>query len=122
VVARGRLILPKAASETEVGRCLALLSGRRHQVLTAVVIAVPGGRTRSRLVTTRVTFKRLSSEEIASYVTSGEGLEKAGGYAIQGRAEAFARQINGSYSNVVGLPLFETVGLLQSAGIREVTS
>jgi septum formation protein len=118
VVARGRLILPKAETDADVARCLGLLSGRRHQVLTAVMVRGAGAAVKSRLVMTRVTFKRLSAEEIASYVACGEGLHKAGGYAIQGRAEAFVRGINGSYSNVVGLPLLETLALLRNAGIE----
>jgi septum formation protein len=112
VVALGRRILPKAESAAEVERCLRLLSGRRHQVITAVAAAVPGEKLRTRVVMTRVAFKQLTPQEIAAYVASGEGEGKAGGYAIQGRAEAFVRSINGSYSNVVGLPLYETVGLL----------
>jgi septum formation protein len=115
VVACGRRILPKAETPEEVERCLRLLSGRRHQVLTALALIAPEEKIRTRIVTTRVAFKVLSAEEIADYVASGEGLGKAGGYAIQGRAEAFVRVINGSYSNVVGLPLYETVGMLQGA-------
>ena len=112
VVALGRRILPKAESAQEVERCLRLLSGRRHQVITAVAVAAPNAKLRTRVVMTRVAFKQLTTKEIADYVASGEGEGKAGGYAIQGRAEVFVRSINGSYSNVVGLPLFETVGLL----------
>jgi septum formation protein len=112
VVALGRRILPKAESDAEVEQCLRLLSGRRHLVLTALALAA-GGRIRTRIVTTRVAFKILTAAEIAAYVASGEGLGKAGGYAIQGRAEALIRFINGSYSNVVGLPLLETIGLLK---------
>jgi septum formation protein len=116
VVACGRRILPKAANDTEVRACLDILSGRRHQVMTAVA-ALCEGRLRTRMVETRVSFKRLTEDEIAAYLRSGEGLGKAGGYAIQGRAETFVRQINGSYSNVVGLPLLETIGLLGSCGV-----
>jgi septum formation protein len=112
VVALGRRILPKAESPGEVKHCLQLLSGRRHQVITAIAVAVAKAKLRTRVVTTRVAFKRLTSQEIAGYAACGEGEGKAGGYAIQGRAEAFVRFINGSYSNVVGLPLYETVGLL----------
>lgn len=115
VVALGRRILPKAETDAEVERCLTLLSGRRHMVMTAVALAAPGKKICTRIVITRVSFKVLSAREIADYVTSGEGRGKAGGYAIQGRAEALVRSINGSYSNVVGLPLLETVGLLGSA-------
>ena len=116
VVAVGRRILPKAASPGEVERCLKRLSGRRHQVLTALALAAPGAPLRTRIVTTRVAFKVLTPEEIAAYVASGEGEGKAGGYAIQGRAEAFVRFINGSYSNVVGLPLYETLALFNGCG------
>jgi septum formation protein len=117
VVACGLRILPKATTRASVRECLELLSGRRHQVLTAVAIAKSNDpATRSRVVVTRVSFKRLSENELASYLESGEGEGKAGGYAIQGRAEAFVRQLNGSWSNVVGLPLFETVNLLGGAG------
>jgi len=116
VVALGRRILPKAANAGEVERCLKLLSGRRHQVLTALALAAPGAPLRTRIVTTRVAFKVLTQTEIGDYLASGEGEGKAGGYAIQGRAEAFVRFINGSYSNVVGLPLYETVSLLNGSG------
>lgn len=116
VVACGRRILPKAESEADVRACLALLSGRRHSVLTAIAIVGVNGQVRSRVVTTRVSFKRLTADEIDSYVRYGEGVGKAGGYAIQGRAETFVRQLSGSYSNVVGLPLMETVSLLRGCG------
>ena len=116
VVSCGRRILPKAESDVEVRRCLELLSGRRHQVITAVVVVNREGRTRTRVVVTRVSFKPLTPTDIQSYLDSGEGRSKAGGYAIQGRAEAFVRQLNGSYSNVVGLPLFETMALLKACG------
>jgi len=115
VVALGRRILPKAANAGEVERFLKLLSGRRHQVLTALALAAPGAPLRTRIVTTRVAFKVLTPAEIADYLGCGEGEGKAGGYAIQGRAEAFVRFINGSYSNVVGLPLYETVSLLSGS-------
>ena len=118
VVAAGRRILPKAENAEEVERCLKLLSGRRHQVLTALALRPPGKPLRTRVVMTRVAFKALTSREIAAYVASGEGIGKAGGYAVQGRAEAFVRAINGSYSNVVGLPLYETLGLLEGSGWR----
>jgi septum formation protein len=119
VVALGRRILPKAVDADEVERCLKLLSGRRHQVLTALALASPGSILRTRIVTTRVAFKVLTPAEIADYLASAEGEGKAGGYAIQGRAEAFVRFINGSYSNVVGLPLYETVSLLNGNGYRQ---
>jgi septum formation protein len=116
VVAAGRRVLPKAEDEGEVGRCLKLLSGRRHVVLTALALKPPGRLMRTRVVATRVAFKVLSAREVDAYVASGEGIGKAGGYAVQGRAEAFVRWINGSYSNVVGLPLYETLSLLQGRG------
>ena len=115
VVACGRRILPKAETAEEVARCLRLLSGRRHQVMTALALAQPDRALRTRVVVTRVSFKRLTPAEIEAYVASGEGLGKAGGYAIQGRAEGFVRQLNGSYSNVVGLPLYEALGMLACA-------
>ena len=117
-VAVGRRILPKATDDVEVRRCLELLSGRSHQVLTGVAIAKPDGRVISRVALTRVSLTRFSNDEMDAYVASGEGVGKAGGYAIQGRAESFVRQINGSYSNVVGLPLFHTVQLLKGCGYR----
>jgi len=116
VVALGTRILPKAESDEQVRECLSKLSGRRHQVLTAIALVKPDGRVITRVVMTRVAFKRLSAEEIESYIQSREGRGKAGGYAIQGRAEIFVRQLNGSYSNVVGLPLLETIGLLKGCG------
>jgi septum formation protein len=116
VVAVGRRILPKAAADADVRNCLVLLSGRSHQVLTALAIVKPDARVISRVALTRVSFTRLSNDEIDAYVASGEGIGKAGGYAIQGRAEGFVRQISGSYSNVVGLPLFHTVQLLKGCG------
>lgn len=119
VVALGRRILPKAESDDDVCACLALLSGRAHQVITGIAAISPDGRMRSRSVVTRVSFKRLSTDEIADYLAAREGIGKAGGYAIQGRAETFVRQLNGSYSNVVGLPLFETVALLKACGYRK---
>ena len=122
VVACGRRILPKAETDAEVENGLKLLSGRRHRVFTAIAAVGPAGASgkaqqiRTRIINTHVAFKRLSAEEIAHYVASKEGLGKAGGYAIQGLAETFVRQINGSYSNVVGLPLLETLSLLASLG------
>ena len=118
VVAVGRRILPKADRVSEARDALALLSGRRHRVHSAVTLIDAGGRARHRLSTTVVSFKRLSAEEIDAYIASGEWHEKAGGYAIQGRAEALIRQISGSWSGVVGLPLYETRLLLASAGLR----
>ena len=116
VVAAGRRILPKATTDVEARRCLTLLSGRRHRVMTAVVLATPEGRHTERLVTSIVAFARLTAAQLDAYVAGGEWHGKAGGYAIQGRAAAFVRFLSGSYSNVVGLPLFETAQLLRGAG------
>jgi septum formation protein len=116
VVACGRRILPKAESDDQVRACLTLLSGRNHMVLTAVAVRSCNGKVRTRITETRVAFQRLTSGDIDGYVRSGEGLDKAGGYAIQGRAEIFVRRLSGSYSNVVGLPLRETVALLRASG------
>lgn len=115
-VALGRRILPPADDETVQRRLLELLSGRRHQCISAICTIDPSGRERLRVVETIVAFKRLSTAEIDSYIASGEGLGKAGGYAIQGRAEALIRFISGSHSGVVGLPLFETRALLLASG------
>lgn len=115
VVARGRLILPKAETADEIRDCLIKLSGRSHRVLTGLCLITPEGRRLRRCVESRVGFKRLSKDEIDFYIRSGEGQGKAGGYAIQGLAAIFVRQIVGSYSNIVGLPLFETAALLQGA-------
>jgi septum formation protein len=108
--------LPKAGSDDEVRVCLKLLSGRAHRVLTAVAVLAPAGKIRTRIVETRLIFCRLDAAGIESYVRCGEGLGKAGGYAVQGRAETFVRHISGSYSNVVGLPLRETISLLRGSG------
>jgi septum formation protein len=116
VVAVGRRILDKAESEDDARRCLKLLSGRRHRVYGGLTLIDPDGKINNRLVTTSVVFKRLEGSEIDAYVDCGEWHGKAGGYAIQGRAGAFARNIIGSYSNIVGLPLFETAMLLKGAG------
>ena len=116
VVALGRRILPKAEDEATARDCLRRLSGRRHRVLGAVVVVAPNGRRAERLVATAVTFKRLTAAEIAAYLASGEWRGKAGGYAIQGRAAAFVPRLNGSYPNVVGLPLTETLALLTGLG------
>ncbi|OJT94948.1 MAG: septum formation protein Maf [Alphaproteobacteria bacterium 65-7] len=116
VVACGRRILPKAADDAQVRACLALLAGRRHQVMTAVALIAPDGKLRTRLALTRVSMLRLTAAQVDAYVESREGVGKAGGYAIQGRAEAFVKDISGSYSNVVGLPLAPTVALLTGAG------
>lgn len=116
VVACGRRILPKGADEATARRCLSLLSGRRHRVLGGVAVAAPGGEVRTRLVTTIVVFKRLTEAEVDAYLASGEWRDKAGAYAIQGRAARFVRFLSGSYSNVVGLPLYETAAMLGAAG------
>jgi septum formation protein len=116
VVAVGRRILPKAETEAEARACLTLLSGRAHDVLTAVAVLAPDGREASRLVESRVTFKRLSHVEAEGYIASGEWTGKAGGYAIQGLAGGFITDISGSYSAIVGLPLYETVSLLEGLG------
>jgi len=116
VVAAGRRILPKAEREEEARACLALLSGRRHRVLTAVVVRGPDGRQAERVSESSVTFARLTEAQIAAYLASGEWRGKAGGYAIQGRIAAHVRALAGSYSGVVGLPLFETAQLLRGLG------
>jgi septum formation protein len=116
VVAVGRRLLGKPEDEAEAGRMLALLSGRAHRVLTAVAAAAPSGRTGARLSETRVRFKRLTAPEIAAYLESGEWRGKAGGYGAQGRAGAFVVSLSGSYTGVVGLPLYETHVLLGGLG------
>ncbi|HYI48343.1 MAG TPA: nucleoside triphosphate pyrophosphatase [Allosphingosinicella sp.] len=116
VVAAGRRILPKTESEAEARACLALLSGRRHRVHSAVTLIDGDGKARHKLSSSIVTFKPLSAEEIAAYLASGEWRGKAGGYAIQGRAEALVRALAGSFSGVMGLPLYETRALLRAAG------
>ncbi len=116
-VAAGRRILPPADTDDIVRQCLTLLSGRRHRVFSAVAAIDAEGRLRQRVGVTIVTFKRLSDAEIDAYVRCGEGRGKAGGYAIQGRAAAFVRFLSGSYSGVVGLPLYETSALLAASGI-----
>ena len=115
VVVCSRRILPKAETEAEARACLDRLSGRRHRVLGAVAVRYPDGASRKRLVETVVRFKRLEQAEIDDYLGCGEWRGKAGGYAIQGRAARFVDFVSGSYSNVVGLPLFETVKLLKPA-------
>jgi septum formation protein len=116
VVAAGRRILPKAEDEATARRCLELLSGRRHRVLSAVALLAPDGMLRQRQSETIVRFKQLSDDEIAAYLAGGEWHGKAGGYAIQGSAEGLIAWIGGSHSGVVGLPLFETRALLKAAG------
>jgi septum formation protein len=117
VVACGRRILPKPEDAAQARRCLALLSGRRHRVYTGLCLIGPDGALSTRLVRTAVQFRRLAREEIDAYVGHGEWRGKAGGYAIQGRAGAFVRAINGSPSNVVGLPLLEAAALLRGRGL-----
>jgi septum formation protein len=118
VVACGRRILPKAQDEATARACLDLLSGRRHRVYGGVALLTPGGDLALRRVVSQVTFKRLSEEELSAYLASGEWHGKAGGYAIQGHAAALIPWIAGSYSNVVGLPLYETAQLLAGRGYR----
>jgi septum formation protein len=122
VVACGRRVLPKAGDEATAHRCLALLSGRRHRVYGGVCVVHTGGEAHARLVCTIVAFKRLDEAELARYLASGEWRGKAGGYAIQGRAAAFVTRIVGSYSNVVGLPLYETAALLKGIGAIPATA
>jgi septum formation protein len=116
VVALGRRILPKAEDEATARRCLELLSGRRHRVLSAIALKAPDGSLRERLSDTVVRFKPLSQAEMRAYLAGGEWEGKAGGYAIQGSAEGLIAWISGSHSGVVGLPLFETRALLGAAG------
>jgi septum formation protein len=116
VVAVGRRILPKAESTDDVSFCLQLLSGRSHRVYSGICLITPSGTLRQKLVETRVRFKRLSRADMQAYVASGEWRGKAGGYAIQGLAGAFVVKLTGSYTNVVGLPLYETVSLLAGEG------
>jgi septum formation protein len=118
VVACGRRILPKAEDEASARSCLELLSGRRHRVHGGITVASPNGGLVTRRVDSQIAFKRLSEAEIGAYLLTGEWRGKAGGYAIQGRAAALIRWVSGSYSNVVGLPLFETVQLLAGRGYR----
>lgn len=117
VVACGRRILPKAEDADTARKCLRLLSGRRHRVVGGICILTPDGRPHERLVVTTVTFKRLSAGEIQSYLDTGEWEGKAGGYAIQGRAAVFVQALGGSYSNVVGLALYECNQLLTGLGL-----
>lgn len=116
VVGLGRRILPKAEMLDEASMCLRLLSGRSHRVYTGVTLVTPKGAMRHRLVETRLRFKRLSRDEMEAYLASGEWRGKAGGYAIQGIAGSFIVKLVGSYTNVVGLPLYETVSLLTGEG------
>ena len=116
LVACGRRILSKPADEADARQKLELLSGRRHRVITSVCVIGPSGKFNQKSVTTRVLFKRLHQEEIEFYIRTGEWRDKAGGYGIQGQGARFIQSINGSYSNIVGLPLFETCGMLEGMG------
>jgi septum formation protein len=118
VVAAGRRIFPKAETEADARAALSLLSGRRHRVHSAVTLIGVDGKARHRLASSIVAFKPLGESELAAYLASGEWQGKAGGYAIQGRAEALIRHLSGSWSNVVGLPLYETRALLRAAGYK----
>ncbi len=116
VVAVGRRMLPKAVTAAQASSCLDLLSGRRHRVITAVVLTAPDGRRSERVVESILGLSRITLPQKRAYLDSGEWHGKAGSYAIQGRAASFIRFLSGSYSNVVGLPLFETAQLLRGLG------
>jgi septum formation protein len=118
VVALGRRVLAKAETPEEARRFLELLSGRAHRVLTGVCVIAPDGRSASRIAEARVRFKRLTGREVDGYLDSGEWRDKAGAYAIQGRAGGFVIDMSGSYSAVVGLPLYETLALLEGLGFQ----
>lgn len=122
VVAVGRRILPKTETAAAARACLGLLSGRRHRVLTGLAVVAPDGRQAARVVETAVTFKRLSAVEEAAYLASGDWRGKAGGYGIQGLAATFVRHLAGSYSSVVGLPLFEAAQMLSGLGYPVLTT
>ncbi len=119
VVAVGRRILPKAETPEQAAYCLKLLSGRNHKVLTGIAAIASDGREASRLVETRVQFKHLSDQEQADYLAGGEWNGKAGGYGVQGVAGGFIIDLHGSYTSVVGLPLYETLNLLTGLGYRK---
>lgn len=121
VVGVGRRVLPKTETEAEARRCLELMSGRSHRVYTGIAVKAPDGPLTSRLVETRVKFKRLSEPEILAYLASGEWQGKAGGYAIQGMAGGYIVNLIGSFTGVVGLPLYETINLLTGAGFPVLT-
>ena len=116
VVGVGRRILPKTETREAAEACLRLLSGRNHRVFTGVAVRAPDGREASRVVETKVSFKALSAVEITAYLDSGEWEGKAGGYGIQGRAGAYVSRLIGSYTGVVGLPVYETRQLLNGLG------
>lgn len=117
-VACGRRIMAKAESEKQEREFLELLSGRRHKVITGIVVFAPGGKKSQRIVTTTVHFRRLTTEDIDAYIKSGEWQGKAGGYAIQGLGATFAKSFSGSYTNVVGLSLYETTQMLKGLGFH----
>ena len=116
VVGCGRRILPKAESADDVRHCLLLLAGRRHHVYTGVALRGADGKIRERVVDSTVIFRLMTTQEVDAYVACGEGIGKAGGYAIQGQAACYIRYISGSYSNIVGLPLFEVTQILKTGG------
>lgn len=116
VVGVGRRILPKAETPQQVRECLRLMSGRRHHVYTGVAVQTPQGKIVQRVCDSTVIFRQLSEQDVESYVQCGEGIGKAGGYAIQGRAGALVRFMSGSYSNIVGLPLFDVAQMLRGEG------
>ncbi|MEO1039404.1 MAG: Maf family nucleotide pyrophosphatase [Pseudomonadota bacterium] len=118
VVGVGRRILPKTEARDEAEACLRLMSGRNHRVFTGIAVRSPDGREASRVVETRIAFKRLSEAELSEYLDSGEWKGKAGGYGVQGRAGAFVSHMIGSYSAVVGLPVYETRLLLTGLGYQ----
>ena len=118
VVGVGRRILPKAENAEDVRACLKLMSGRRPHVYTAVALRAPDGKIMERIADSTVIFRQLSPAEIDAYATTGEGIGKAGGYGVQGRAAALIRFISGSYSNIVGLPLFELAQMLRGCGYK----
>ena len=118
VVAAGRRILPKTETEEDTRQCLTLLSGRSHRVYGGIALACPDGTLKSRVVETRLHFKRLSQKEIDTYIQSQEWQGVAGGYAIQGLAASFIKSLNGSHSNVVGLSLYDTMNMLIGAGYK----
>jgi septum formation protein len=118
VVCVGRRVLDKAHNENDVADCLKLLSGRGHRVFTGIALVRPRAQLTSRVIETRLTFKVLTSAEINDYVASGEGVGKAGGYGIQGRAGAYVTNLVGSFTSVIGLPVYETRCLLEGAGYR----
>lgn len=118
VVGVGRRILPKTGTEVEARACLKLMSGRNHRVFTGVAVRAPDGREAHRIAETRIAFKRLHPDEIDEYIASGEWAGKAGGYGIQGRAGAFVENLIGSYTGVVGLPVYETRLLLVGLGYK----